>query len=60
MLTLSMDTPNSYFTVKEAKFICSQNNELDDWKYKIEDVGNDKGLVVIRVYDEENNPLGYF
>lgn len=55
-----METPNNYFTVKQAKFICSQNNELDDWKYKIEDVGNDKGLVVIRVFDEENNPLGYF
>jgi hypothetical protein len=57
-----METPSSYFTVKQAKFICAQNNEteMDGWTYKIEDVGNDKGLVVIRVYDEENHPLGYF
>jgi len=62
MLTLSMETPSSFFTVRQAKFICAQNNEteMDGWTYKIEDVGNAKGLVVIRVYDEENYPLGYF
>jgi len=62
MLTLSSKTPSSYFTPKQAALICFQNNEteLDGWTYKIEDVGNNKGLVVIRVYDEDNHPLGYF
>ena len=61
MQTLSMDTPSSYFTPKQAAFICSQNNVTDDeWTYKVEDVGNKRGLVVIRVYDENGHPLGYF
>ena len=61
MQTLSMDTPSSYFTPKQAAFICSQNNVTDDeWTYKAEDVGNKRGLVVIRVYDEDGQPLGYF
>jgi len=61
MLTLNMDTPSSYFTPKQAAFICSQNNVTDDeWTYKVENVGNEKGFVVIRVYDEDNQPLGYF
>jgi hypothetical protein len=61
MLTLSMDTPTSFFTLKQALFICSQNNVTDDeWTYKVEDVGNSKGFVVIRVYDEDGLPLGYF
>jgi hypothetical protein len=61
MQTLSMDTPSSYFTPKQAAFICYQNNVTDDeWTYKVEDVGNEKGFVVIRVYDEDNQPLGYF
>jgi hypothetical protein len=61
MQTLSMDTPSSFFTLKQALFICSQNNVTDDeWTYKVENVGNSKGLVVIRVYDENNQPLGYF
>jgi hypothetical protein len=56
-----MDTPSSFFTLKQALFICSQNNVTDDeWTYKVEDVGNNKGLVVIRVYDEDGLPLGYF
>jgi hypothetical protein len=56
-----MDTPSSYFTPKQAAFICSQNNVTDDeWTYKAEDVGNKRGLVVIRVYDEDGQPLGYF
>jgi len=62
MLTLSTETPQSYFTPKQAQFICYQNNadELDEWTYKVEDVNNSKGLVVIRVYDETGHPLGYF
>jgi len=61
MQTLSMDTPSSFFTLKQALFICSQNNVTDDeWTYKVEDVGNKRGLVVIRVYDEDGHPLGYF
>jgi hypothetical protein len=62
MLMLSSETPSSYFTPKQAALICFQNNEteMDGWTYKVEDVGNNKGLVVIRVYDEDNHPLGYF
>jgi len=30
MQTLSIDTPSSYFTLKQALFICSQNNVSDD------------------------------
>jgi hypothetical protein len=60
MQVLSMKTPTNYFTVSEAKFICNQNNsELEEWTYKIIDVGNAKNLVVIGVY-EGNQFLGYF
>jgi len=62
MLTLSTETPQTYFTRDQAERICAQctADETEGWTYKVEDVNNSKGLVVIRVYDETGHSLGYF
>jgi hypothetical protein len=53
---------HTLFTPSNAKKIIDSNNqyEVDGWSYKIEDIGNSKGLVAIAVYDEENVLIGYF
>jgi len=62
MLTLSTETPQTYFTRDQAERICTQctADETEGWTYKVENVNNSKKLVAIRVFDETNHPLGYF
>lgn len=61
MFTLSIETPTNYYEPAAARFIAAQCTADDgEWTYKAEPVGNDRGLLVIRVYDESGEPLGYF
>lgn len=56
-----LDKPTNYFTPASARFLAAQCTADDgEWTYKAEPIGNDRGLLVIRVYDESGKPLGYF
>jgi hypothetical protein len=61
MLTLSTELPTTYYAPAAARILAEQCTADDgEWTYKAENIGNQKGLLVIRVYDETGHPLGYF